>query len=225
MNGRPGRRYEVMTQRDGRWVMDCHVATEVDALARAEELYADESIAAIRVVRAHFGGGDSFETQIMERVREARKGQPPLRLAAAPDENAWCETLADFYGPSSRYAMARLLRNYLDRYQITPTELLHNHRWNKLLDNQESLMPSAIQRMAALQAEQRKLDRRVCTDTIDKFVNEASSKARDALASRAAPSSARAACPSSSNRSTSASRIRPSTASGSATPSRAPSRI
>jgi hypothetical protein len=188
MNGRPGRRYEVMTQRDGRWVMDCHVATEVDALARAEELYADESIAAIRVVRAHFGGGgDSFETQIMERVREARKGQPPLRLAAAPDENAWCETLADFYGPSSRYAMARLLRNYLDRYQITPTELLHNHRWIKLLDNQESLLPSAIQRMAALQAEQRKLDRRVCTDTIDKFVNEASSKARDALASRAAP--------------------------------------
>jgi hypothetical protein len=188
MNGRPGRRYEVMTQRDGRWVMDCHVATEVDALARAEELYADESNAAIRVVRAHFGGGgDSFETQIMERVREARKGQAPLRLAAAPDENAWCETLADFYGPSSRYAMARLLRNYLDRYQITPTELLHNHRWIKLLDNQESLLPSAIQRMAALQAEQRKLDRRACTDTIDKFVNEASSKARDALASRAAP--------------------------------------
>jgi len=188
MNGRPGRRYEVMIQRDGRWVMDCHVPTEVDALAHAEELYADESIAAVRVVRAHFGGGgESFETQIMERVREARKGQPPLRLAAAPDENAWCETLADFYGPSSRYAMARLLRNYLDRYQITPTELLHNQRWIKLLDNQESLLPSAIQRMAALQAEQRKLDRRFCTDAIDRFVSEASSKARDAIASRAAP--------------------------------------
>ena len=188
MSGRPGRRYEVMAQRDGRWVLDCHVPTEVDALARAEELYADESIGAVRVVRAHFGGGgDSFETQIMERVRETRRGQAPLRLAAAPDENAWCETLADFYGPSSRYAIARLLRNYLDRYQITPTELLHNQRWIKLLDNQESLMPSAIQRMAALQAEQRQLDRRACTNAIDKFVNEASNKARDALASRAAP--------------------------------------
>ena len=188
MSERPGRRYEVMAQRGGRWVIDCHVATEVDALARVEELYADESIGAVRVVRAHFGGGgDSFETQIMERVRETRRGQPPLRLAAAPDENAWCETLADFYGPSSRYAIARLLRNYLDRYQITPTELLHNHRWIKLLDNQESLLPSAIQRMAALQAEQRKLDRRACADAIDKFVNEASGKARDALASRAAP--------------------------------------
>jgi hypothetical protein len=185
---RPGQRYEVMSQRDGRWVIDCHVATEVDALARAEELYADESVAAVRVMRAHFGGtGGSFETQILQRVREAKRGQAPLRLAAAPDEDTWCETLADFYGPSSRYAMARLLRNFLDRYQITPTELLHNHRWIKLLDNQESLLPSAIQRMAALQAEQRKLDRRVRTDAIDKFVNEATNKARDALASRAAP--------------------------------------
>lgn len=188
MSERRGRRYEVMARRDGRWVIDCHVPTEVDALARAEELYVDQSIGAVRVVRAYFGGGgDSFETQIMERVRAARRGQPPLRLAAVPDEGAWCETLADFYGPSSRVAIARLLRNYLDRYQITPTELLHNHRWIKLLDNQESLLPSAIQRMAAVQAEQRQLDRRVCVDAIDKFVNQATSKARDALASRAAP--------------------------------------
>ncbi|HVA12961.1 MAG TPA: hypothetical protein VNF99_06910 [Stellaceae bacterium] len=185
---RAGRRYEIWAQREGRWAIDCLVATEVDALARAEELYADEGNGGVRVVRAHFNpAGESFETQIMERVRAARRGQAPLRLAAAPDEEAWCETLADFYGPSSRRAIARLLRNFLDRYQITPTELLHNHRWIKQLDNQESLLPAAIQRMAAIQAEQRKLDRRARTDAIDKFVNEATSRARDALASRAAP--------------------------------------
>lgn len=187
-SARPGRRYEVWQQRDGRWLIDCHVATEVDALARAEELYADESNGAVRVIRAFLhAGGEIMETPILERVREARKGQPPLRLAAAPDEESWCETLADFYGPSSRRAIARLLRNFLDRYQITPTELLHNHRWIKQLDNQESLLPSAIQRMAAIQAEQRKVDRRIRTDAIDKFVTEASGRARDALASRAAP--------------------------------------
>ena len=185
---RPGKRYEVWQQREGRWVIDCHVGTEVDALARAEELYADETNAAVRVVRAHFNAaGKSFEAPIMERVREARKGQPPLRLAAAPDEESWCESLNDFYGPSSRRAMARLLRNFLDRFQIIPTELLYNQRWIKQLDNQESLMPSAIQRMAAIQAEQRKVDRRERTDAIDKLVNEASSRVRDAMASRAAP--------------------------------------
>lgn len=185
---RPGKRYEVWQQRDGRWIIDCLVGTEVDALARAEELYADETNGAVRVVRAHFNAaGESFETQIMERVREARKGQPPLRLAAAPDEESWCESLGEFYGPSSRRAMARLLRNFFDRFQITPTELLYNHRWIKQLDNQESLLPSAIQRMAALQAGQRKVDRRTRADAIDKLANEATSRARDALASRAAP--------------------------------------
>lgn len=187
-SSRPGRRYEVMVQRGGRWLIDSLTSTEVDALARAEALYADESIAAVRVMRAHFSAaGQSFETQIMEQVRDERRGQPPLRLAAAPDEDAWCETLADFYGPSSRRAMARLLRNYLDRYQITPTELLHNHRWIKLLDNQESLLPSAIQRMAAIQADKHKLDRRARTDVIDKLATEATSRARDALAARDAP--------------------------------------
>ena len=73
MSERPGRRYEVMAQRDGRWVMDCHVATEVDALARAEELYADESIAAVRVMRAHFGGtGDLSRHRSWNGVRETQ---------------------------------------------------------------------------------------------------------------------------------------------------------
>jgi hypothetical protein len=185
---RPGRRYEVWVQREKRWVIDCLAATEVDALARVEELYADERNDAVKVLRAHFNaGGASFESVVTERVREARRGLAPLRLAASPDEEAWCETLADLYGPSSRRAMARLLRNFLDRFQITPTELLHQHRWIKQLDNQETLLPSAIQRMAAIQAEQHKLDRRVRSDAIDKFVNEATNRARDALASRAAP--------------------------------------
>jgi hypothetical protein len=178
-----------LAQRGGRWLIDSLSAGEVDALARAEELYADETIGAVRVMRAHFNGAGEcvLEAQILERVREARRGQAPLRLAAPPDEEAWCETLADLYGPSSRYAIARLLRNFLDRFQITPTELLHNHRWIKQLDNQESLLPSAIQRMAAIQAERRKTDRRMRADAIDKFVGEATGRARDALTSRAAP--------------------------------------
>jgi hypothetical protein len=188
-SARPGRRYEILAQRGGRWLIDSLAASEVDALARAEAIYADDGVGAVRVVRAHCNGiGESvLETQILERVRETLRGRAPLRLAAPPDEEAWCETLADFYGPSSRHAIARLLRNFLDRFQITPTELLYNRRWIKQLDNQESLLPSAVQRMAAIQAERRKTDRRVRADAIDKFVDEATGQARDALASRDAP--------------------------------------
>ncbi len=169
-------------------MIDCLASSEVDAMARAEELYADESIEAVRVMRGHFSGaGENFESQVMERVREGRRGAPPLRLAAAADEVAWCDTLADFYGPSSRFVMGRLLRNFLDRFQITPTELLHHHRFIKQLDNADSLLPGAVQRIAAIQGDARKVDRRTRADAIDKFVSEATTRARDALASRAAP--------------------------------------
>src|ERR1700761_7038829 len=124
---RPGRRYEVWVQREKRWVIDCLASTEVDAFARAEELYADDNTDAIKVVRGHFNGaGASFESIVLERTREGKRGLAPLRIAASPDEEAWCETLADFYGPASRRATAKLLRNFLDRFQITPTELMHH---------------------------------------------------------------------------------------------------
>ncbi len=177
-----------MARREGRWTIDSLAASEVEALARAEELYADESCEGVRVLRGHFSAsGQSFETQIMERMREGRRGAAPIRLAAAPDEEAWCETLADFYGAASRRAIARLLRNFLDRFQITPTELLYNARFIKQLDNQDTLLPGAVGRMAAIQAEARGADRRVRADVIDRLVAEATAKARDAAASRAAP--------------------------------------
>ncbi|HXQ51158.1 MAG TPA: hypothetical protein VN802_08705 [Stellaceae bacterium] len=187
-DGGPSKRYEVAARRGGRWVIDCLARSEPEARNRAEELYADESIEAVRIVRGHFGrDGTSFETMIFERVREARRGEAPVKVGAAPSDEAWCETLADFYGPASRRAIARLLRNFLDRHSITPTELLHHHRYIRLLDRQETLSSQALQRMAALQARARGVDARSRSDALNRLVDEATAKARDAIASRAAP--------------------------------------
>jgi hypothetical protein len=120
-------------------------------------------------------------------LRGPQHGLAPVRLATAPDEIAWCESLTDFYGPASRRVIGGLLRNFLDRFQITPTELLYHYRWMRRLDNQESLQPTAVQKMAALQAAARGADRRERAKAIDKFIAEAITKAREAQASRAAP--------------------------------------
>src|SRR5665213_3621236 len=99
MNEQPStRRYEVMVRRQGRWLIDCHTLTEASATARAEELYADEAVDAVRVMRARFSmTGESWETPIFERVREAHRRRPPIMVAAGPEEETWCETLEDFY--------------------------------------------------------------------------------------------------------------------------------
>jgi hypothetical protein len=183
-----GRRYEVTALRGKRWIIDCLARSEVEARARAEALYADESVAGVRVVRARFGrDGTSFETQLLEQIRTAKRGEAPVRIAAASSEDAWCESLEDCYGPASRRAIARLLRNFLDRYCITPTELLHHHRYIRLLERQDNLGPQAVQRIAQAQARTRGLEARARLDVLDRFVSDASARARDALASRAAP--------------------------------------
>lgn len=184
----PAPRFEVSALRDKRWIIDCLAGTEQEARARAEEIFADDNIDAVRVVRGRFGhDGTSYESLILEQVREARRGERPVRIAATPDDVAWCETLDDLYGPASRRAIARLLRNFLDRYCITPTELLHHHRYIKQLERQDELMGQALQRMAAHQARSRGQDVRPRLDALDRLINEAMARARDALASRAAP--------------------------------------
>jgi hypothetical protein len=182
------RRYEVAARRGGRWIIDCLARNESEARTRADELYRDETIEAVRVVRARFGGdGTSFESVLLEQERPKRQGAPPVHIAAAPSEAAWCESLDDFYGRASRHAIARLLRNFLDRNGITPTELLHHQRYMRILERQENLQTQAVQRMAALQAKARGTEPRARADAIDRFVADAGARARDALASRAAP--------------------------------------
>jgi hypothetical protein len=184
----PGRRYEVTFLRDKRWTIDCLARSEAEARARAEELYADEAIDAVRVMRGRFAAdGNSYETTLLERVRDGRKREQPVRIAAAPTEEAWCETLADLYGAGSRRAIARLLRSFLDKFAITPTELLHHNRYVRLLERQDMLQPQAVQRIAALQARARGVDMRQRLDVIDAFIDQATTRTRDALASRAAP--------------------------------------
>jgi hypothetical protein len=184
----PSRRFEVWALREKRWLIDCLAPSEEAAQARAEELYADEDTAGVRVIRGRFGrDGTSYETVLSERVREGRRGERPVRIAAAPDEAAWCETIDDLYGPASRRMIARLLRNFLDRYAITPTELLHHPRYVKQLERQAELMGQAVQRVATHQARLRGLDMRQRLDALDRLINEAIGRARDGIGSRAAP--------------------------------------
>src|SRR5579885_470897 len=181
-------RFEVSALRDKRWVIDCLTGTEKEARARAEEIFADDRFDAVRVVRGRFGqDGTAYESVILEQKRETRRGERPVRIAATPDEVPACETLDDLYAPPSLRAIARLLRNFLDRYVITPTELLHHHRYIKLLERQDELMGQALQRAAGQQARTSGEGVRKRLDVLDRLVNEATARARDAQASRAAP--------------------------------------
>jgi hypothetical protein len=122
-------------------------------VALARELLARGAYEGVRVVRARdIDGRTVFESVVFEAER-SDDGEPPIRLAAADEQDCWCASLADFYGARSRRAMGLILRDFLDRTAITPTELLHHPRHARRLDDTGMLMSAAVQRVARLEAQ------------------------------------------------------------------------
>lgn len=190
MNKQPPirRYYEVMARRDGRWLIDCLIRSRVSAIARAMELFADQRVAAVRVVRDRFSvTAESEEAPIFERTREAKRREPPIMVAAGPEDETWCETVDDLYGVVGRRAIARVMRDFLDRFTITPTELLHDARHLRPLESQDGLIMAAVTRIAHQQARLRGVDLRARRDAISGLIDGAIQRASAARASKTMP--------------------------------------
>jgi hypothetical protein len=95
--------------------------------------------------------------------------------------------MTDFCGDASRRAIGQLLRAYLDRNILTPTELLHDHRFIKKLDNAGNLTAAAVHKIASLQAAERGVEVKERSKVLNALVAQQTGRARDALASRGLP--------------------------------------
>ncbi len=140
--------YEVQVYSTDHWVLDRSFRTEADARAHGKKLYANSRCEGYRVVRDWQKPiGYHFETELVSRFR------PVLEtLAVTPIEEAPpCTSDAQFYGVDSRLAMGRLLRSYIERMVVTPTEILHNGTEARRLLERDTLVPTALARVASLQ--------------------------------------------------------------------------
>ena len=181
-------RCEVSTLVEGRWTIDCVVEDEEKAIAHAEELLASDKYEAVKVERerAMFSGFATVKP-IFEQQRSELPKKKEISLSSAPDRVAWCETLDDLCGDASRRAIGQLLRAYLDRNVLTPTELLHDFRYFKKLDAAGNLAGSATHKIASLQAAERNVEVKERAKVLNALVAQQTGRARDALASRGMP--------------------------------------
>jgi hypothetical protein len=184
-------RYEVLYRRDGRWLSDSVVEVADTALVRANTLLSGQRVQAVRVMRTRrTASGIAIETAVFERTADRKKFMPTaIALAELPDEEIWCETIGDIYGAESRRAISRLLRQFLDWQAITPTELLHNYRYVRLLelDTHKSPHLRAVERIADLQAARRGIDARERRAALQGLIVSAAQRARDAAAAENLP--------------------------------------
>lgn len=173
---RPSASYEVQIYKSDHWVLDLRFEAEAEALTRARRLLSDGKLDGVRVVRDwRRADGRHIETEIHVEFRPVSRTVTIVPIDESPP---LCQTVQDCYGVQSRMVMNRMLRNYVERAVVTPTELLHNHAELARLQNTDNLMPTAMGRVAALQAEKAGSDGRSRRDALNILLHDITERAR-----------------------------------------------
>ena len=174
--------FEVQIMRDGRWLQHSLAAEESEALTEAKKLLADKRCPGARVVRNWLRPDGKFVEKEIFAKTQVVVDETPVRIVMIEEPPPKCEVTTDYYGPQSRAIANRLLRNYMEKVYVTPTEIMHNYKELKRLQDRENLLPSAVDRVAFLQSKVEGSDARARRDEIFKSVDQMSAKARRAEA-------------------------------------------
>ncbi|HEY1721484.1 MAG TPA: hypothetical protein VGG27_09595 [Magnetospirillaceae bacterium] len=168
--------FEILALRDERWVLEETRETESAARQVAKGVLNKPRVGGVKVVKSwHRADGQTTETVVLEETRAV--ADPPVTIVPI-DEAPQCSQLSDFYKLDSRLTMGRLLRKYVEQVFLTPTELMHNYKALKKLQEADTLYPSAVDRVASVQAKAAGTDAKVRRDELHKFAAQASQRVR-----------------------------------------------
>lgn len=170
--------YEVQIYQSDHWVLDSCFGTEAEARAYGARILSGGKIEGIRVVRDWARpDGRHVETEIHQ---EFRSRSNSIALQPIDETPALCHTAEQCFAIEGRMVMNRLLRGYVERVVVTPTEILHNYTELKRLLDKDNLAATAIGRVSALQAERDGLDGRARRDELNGFLHGMTERARAA---------------------------------------------
>lgn len=146
-------KFEVFIEEDSRWVINTVSEDEQEAVSQARKLLSVPATVAVQVVRERVGVlGRVFSTVVYEERRSDRK---KAEFRANPIEGPVptpCLDLAALFAAESRRLIGRVLRDYLDKFTLSASELLHSFRHMKKLGETDSLLYGAVQQVALAQA-------------------------------------------------------------------------
>ncbi len=178
--------FEIMVRRDDRWTIEGIRDDESRAMILALDLLAQKNTEAARVLRRRVGqSGREYEEEVF--VREAQRSGVSANLASDVEVAPVCATLADLDGLAARTTLSTALRRYLDAHGLTVSEVLHNARELKRILDADALVPSALARIAAVQARDTGTDAKTRSRALDDLTQQAVQRAREAAAAKRRP--------------------------------------
>jgi len=177
---KPRNTFDVQLRHEGRWVIEAVEETELRACKVADSLLAASTSDAVRVVR-NWTRPDGLiaETEVFCRTRVIRD-QPWFKVGQIEQVPARCVAMNDYFAHDSRQTIGRLLRRYLDKIIVTPTELIHSAGELRRLDDKFSLVRLAVDRVATLQAGDQTGAVRLRRDELYQTIDQIAARARAA---------------------------------------------
>ena len=168
--------FEVQCLREGRWIIETSLPNQAEAEAFARRQLEKREVAGAKILREKGSGGS--QKVVFSKIKEKREEKLTAgRIDTAPA----CRTVDECLQLRARMAMNRLLRTYLDKYALTPIEVLHNYREFKRLQDHDRLVGGALNQVAALQsenaAESMSVSRRA--DTLYGYASEIGKRTKD----------------------------------------------
>lgn len=169
--------FEVQIYQGGRWAINQVMPTEEAARKKATQLLLQKTTTGVRIIKeAKFASG-ARETEIFRKMKEEKEKDD---FSITPVKEApLCEKVSDYYQTAARNTMARMFSKYLEKHEMTPLELLHSHKSLKRVLNLDTMVPSAVDKIASLHARATGGDARKRKDIIFKAVDSIAARARD----------------------------------------------
>ncbi|MEW5726632.1 MAG: hypothetical protein AB1918_02290 [Pseudomonadota bacterium] len=143
--------FEVQVMRDGRWVTETVLPRDAEALQAAKKFLGDKRCAGARVVRNWANRDGTMAETVVFQKTQAVSDEAPINIVQIDKAPTLCAKPKDFFALDSRRVMNRVLRNYLEKVTLTPTEILHSHKELRRLRETGNLVFSAVDHVAGLQ--------------------------------------------------------------------------
>ena len=177
--------YEILTQRDGNWQIEAVAAKKDESESIAKQMLNRPGVTGVKVVRETGRSIAQIKDKdvVFERLKAAGGGNDRIfvnEIDEAPD----CDSPEDLLGAGGRMTVNRLFRSYLDKNNITASEVMHSYKELKRAMDADTLVPSAIAKVAQLQARDSDVSSNERRDILFDFVNKITERARVAEAKK-----------------------------------------
>ncbi len=148
--------FEILTLRDGNWQIEASVVKKSEAEAVATQVLGQAGVGGVKVIKEEVLDVRSIDQLEDDDIifQKMKDNDNEKIFVGDIDEAPLCNSPQDLLAFDSRKTVNRLFRRYLDKNNVTATEVLHNSKELKRAMDADTLVPTAIAKVAKLQSQE-----------------------------------------------------------------------